>query len=114
MRKDLNMRKGKMIAQGGHGVTMIAVNALASNGIELSKFTEWIWKHGQKKITVSVNSLEELNDAYQKARNNDILCYMVIDSGKTEFHGVFTPTCCVIGPDEDEKIDKITKELKLL
>lgn len=38
---------------------------------------------------------------------------LITDSGLTEFGGVPTKTVCAIGPDYDEKIDKITGHLKL-
>jgi peptidyl-tRNA hydrolase len=34
--------------------------------------------------------------------------FMIVDSGKTEFGGVSTTTCCAIGPNEAEAIDQIT------
>ncbi|NJO65883.1 MAG: hypothetical protein HC836_49780, partial [Richelia sp. RM2_1_2] len=37
-----------------------------------------------------------------------------IDRGNTEFHGKYTETCLVIGPDYSNRIDEITGKLKLL
>jgi PTH2 family peptidyl-tRNA hydrolase len=42
------------------------------------------------------------------------MVYLCVDSGRTEFHGVLTPTCCAVGPDFSERVDPITGHLKLL
>ncbi|MFC1681606.1 peptidyl-tRNA hydrolase [Pseudomonadota bacterium] len=39
--------------------------------------------------------------------------YLIRDSGRTEFGGVPTLTACAIGPDDSDKIDAVTKDLKL-
>lgn len=36
-----------------------------------------------------------------------------VDAGRTEFHGVSTPTCCAVGTDFPDRIDRITEHLKL-
>jgi peptidyl-tRNA hydrolase len=73
------------------------------------------WLEGKfTKIVVSVNSEQELLEVYEKAKNDNILCSLIEDSGATEFKGIPTHTCCAIGPDESEKIDKITGHLSLL
>lgn len=112
IRKDLNMRKGKMVAQGAHA----AMAAVLKNGMLVTKsdpLEEWL--SGRfTKICVSVNSEEELLAVYQKAREAGILCSLITDAGLTEFNGVPTKTCCAIGPDYPDKIDPITKDLKLL
>jgi PTH2 family peptidyl-tRNA hydrolase len=66
------------------------------------------------KIVVSVDSEVELLKIYTMAKVSGLLCSLIQDAGNTEFHGVPTYTCCAIGPDEEEKIDKITGNLKLL
>jgi peptidyl-tRNA hydrolase, PTH2 family len=50
----------------------------------------------------------------QAAKDAGVLVQLVVDAGKTEFHGVPTPTCCAVGPDYPERIDPITGHLKLL
>ena len=40
------------------------------------------------KITVQVNSEEELDDIYNKAKAANLTVHMVTDAGKTEFDGV--------------------------
>lgn len=106
MRKDLNMRKGKMIAQGAHAAVMIVL------GINDSSLDEWL-ETGQTKICVSVNSEAELLDVYQRAKDAGLFCSLVKDAGRTEFKEP-TLTCCAIGPAEAEEIDKITGTLSLL
>jgi len=47
-------------------------------------------------------------------RETGLPCSIITDAGDTEFHGVPTKTTVGIGPDESEKIDVITGNLKLL
>jgi len=120
MRKDLNMRKGKMIAQGSHACLKIFFDRMYkcedSNEYILNttpQIREWI-EGLFTKICVSVNSIDELIEIYEKALENQIPTSLIEDSGLTEFKGVKTITCCAIGPDDSEKIDKITGHLSLL
>ncbi len=115
MRTDLNMRKGKMIAQGAHASMMFlsdAIRAGADPDLSHSE-VEWLWGTFTK-VCVSVNSLEELERIYLEAYGAGLTVCMVEDSGLTEFHGVPTKTCLAIGPAKSSKIDAITGELKLL
>lgn len=119
MRNDLNMRKGKMIAQGSHG-TVANVRRLDKavydetiSPEQLKEYNEWL-DTSYRKITVQVNSEEELMDIYHKAVELGLNVDLIEDSGLTEFHGVKTKTCLSIGPHYNEKIDVITSHLKLL
>jgi len=108
LRKDLGMRKGKMIAQGAH----------ASMGVYL-KYSEHPyvleWLEGKfTKIAVGVNSEEELFEIYRLAQKANLPCIIIKDDGVTEFGGVPTHTAVAIGPGPEDEIDKITGELKLL
>ncbi len=106
MRKDLNMRKGKMIAQGAHAaVTMVL-------GFNDSSLEDWL-ETGQTKICVSVNSEAELLDVYNRALAANLPCNLIKDAGRTEFKEP-TLTCCGIGPWDADEIDKITGSLPLL
>lgn len=69
-------------------------------------------KNGQTKITLRVDSEKELIDIYNSARKMNLNAQLITDSGKTEFNKP-TRTAVAIGPDYSEKIDKITKKLKL-
>lgn len=109
MRTDLQMRKGKMVAQGSH--SSLAAYKIADKNSEAFK----VWDEGLfKKICVQVSSEEELLDIYEKAKAANLTCVLIEDSGLTEFHGVKTKTCLCIGPNWDEEIDPITGHLKLL
>lgn len=111
MRKDLGMRKGKMIAQGAHA-SMAAV-VKDKKVLKHEFISEWL--NGPfTKICVSVNSEAEVVDLYMEAKEAGMPCSLIKDAGKTEFDGIPTITCCGIGPGPAEKVDKITGELPLL
>ena len=128
MRKDLKMRKGKEIAQGSHSALAFLTRKLSKD----SKFEGIVWffikflfrivadkailewiDSSYAKICLQVNSKEELLKIYEDAKKANLECHLVVDSGKTEFHGVPTETCLCIGPDFSEKIDEITGSLSL-
>lgn len=112
MRKDLNMRKGKMIVQGAHASLWWTM--LMNTSDEGIPTIIWNWLcTGMKKICVSVNSLEELYALDKAANEAGLLSYIVTDAGYTEFDGP-TETCLAIGPGQSEEIDKITGKLPLL
>lgn len=130
MRKDLGMRKGKMVAQGAHaslGALLTLFDKIkytrdidqSTNYIYECRFGENSilsdWLNGVfTKICVCVNSEEELLDIYKKAQDAGIPCKLITDSGLTEFNGVPTNTCVGIGPYTSDEIDKITGRLQLL
>lgn len=73
------------------------------------------WLEGSfTKVCVRVDSEEELLCVVKAAQEAGLLVQLCVDAGRTEFHGVPTPTCCAVGPDFSERIDPITGHLKLL
>jgi len=56
LRKDLNMRKGKMVAQGAHASLQAVLLNLTSDDVD------WWRNNGMKKICVSCDSEQELID----------------------------------------------------
>ena len=116
IRRDLKMRRGKEIAQGAHAAMIWLSERLARflyNKVMLSD-EEKEWLGGTfTKVTLQVDSEEALLDVFNRAREKGLTAHLVTDSGKTEFDGVPTRTCCAIGPNRAEKIDEITKDLKL-
>lgn len=133
IRKDLNMRTGKAIAQGAHAsmgaLLSCATKDYAPEGlggggylqgmyIDLYRYNtnalkDWL-ENSFTKITVYVNSEQELLEVLEKAKQAGLINCLITDNGATEFKGVPTITCCAIGPDYAENIDPITKHLKLL
>lgn len=109
------MRRGKMIAQGAHASIMFLVRRLCDPQAESKDHAiqEWL-THGMTKICVRVDSEAELLEIAQKARDTGLTVHVITDAGHTEFAGVPTKTCLAIGPDEEEKIDAVTGNLKLL
>ena len=129
MRKDLNMRKGKMCAQASHA----SMAALLAHGyvtygpdglggthttdfvlpLDRSELHDWI-TGSFTKICVGVDSEQELVDIITKAKDKGLITSLITDSGLTEFGGVPTITCGVIGPAYADDINGITGHLKLL
>ena len=118
IRKDLNMRKGKMVAQGAHA-SMAAILRLASREgdnliIPLDARIE-PWLTGRfTKICVSVNSEAELLAIHEKAAAKGLVTSLILDAGLTEFGGVPTHTAVAVGPDVAATVDLITGALPLL
>ena len=120
MRKDLGMRKGKMIAQGAHASLKVLLDAggldreAGRYTIELSP-AMLAWLGGRfTKVCVSVDSEAALDAIVGKARDAGVPVALITDSGATEFHGVPTKTCCAIGPAWTDDVDAITGQLPLL
>lgn len=114
MRKDLNMRKGKLIAQGSHASLGAIMKYTKGNKYDFPEVVD-DWLNGaHTKICVSVDSEQELLDLYAKAIEQSINVHLVEDLGLTEFNGVKTLTCLALGPDYPEVLDPITGHLKLL
>ncbi|HVV82686.1 MAG TPA: aminoacyl-tRNA hydrolase, partial [Kofleriaceae bacterium] len=124
MRKDLNMRKGKMIAQGAHASLKVFLDRRAGGTPEPAAggtFTFTLddamaeWLGGRfTKVCVGVTSEAALDDVVARARAAGLPCALIVDAGATEFHGVPTPTCCAVGPAWSEDVDAITGTLPLL
>ena len=128
VRKDLNMRKGKIAAQACHGAVSVVMKALASKGLQnhylisndgrvsIPDSNKDIakWFEGDfRKICCYVNSENELLELCNKADELGITYSLIKDNGLTEFHGELTTTCVVFEPLEDDKINVITGELPL-
>jgi PTH2 family peptidyl-tRNA hydrolase len=118
IRKDLKVRKGKMIAQGAHASLRAILGLARREGsnlvIPLDERNE-SWLTGRcKKIAVSVNSEAELLAIYTQATAAGMITALIQDAGLTEFGGVPTYTAVAVGPDRDDRVDIITGSLPLL
>jgi peptidyl-tRNA hydrolase, PTH2 family len=117
-RRDLQIRRGKELAQAGHGACTWLLERMTKrtkNAVTIHFSPEelyWI-DHGQKKVVCHVPGLLELRDLHDRAELAGLDSHLITDAGYTEFKGQPTITCLAIGPDRDEVIDKITGELKL-
>lgn len=105
VRKDLKMHTGKIAGQVGHASVTGYRYATKEIG------TKW-FNEGQKKIVLKVENENELKEIAKIAIINDVQVWEIRDFGLTQLVPN-TLTCISIGPDEDELIDKITKDLKL-
>lgn len=116
IRKDLNMRKGKMVAQGAHASLAVLLDLIRDANWKESNLPgpaiQWL-RERFTKIVVYVNSEHELLEVYSKAQRAGIPSALIKDAGLTEFKEP-TFTAVGIGPDDSEKIDPITGELTLL
>jgi len=106
VRQDLKLPKGKAMAQVAHA----SVSALIkSHKDDINKWQS----QGQKKVVLKVNDKEELLLYKMKAEDAGLITALVEDAGRTVLEPG-TITCLGIGPDKEEKIDKITGKLKLV
>lgn len=114
------LRTGKMIAQGAHASIAFLCDKIGfRNSGKQNKDLEFDleekkWLTGAfTKICVKVDSEDDLLNVYNEAKEKGLRAHLILDSGKTEFHGVATYTCCAIGPNYAFKIDEVTGNLKL-
>lgn len=118
IRKDLNMRKGKIAAQASHAAVGVVRKMEADwdedfGGYDHPHYEEWI-SGLQTKICVSVDSEAALLALHERSKSAGLLTYLVQDAGLTEFGGVPTYTTLAIGPASSDKIDPLTGHLPLL
>ena len=106
VREDLKLPKGKLSAQVAHA----AVDSASKSDKKIVDFWK---KEGGKKIVLKVKDEKELFYYKQIAEDSGLKTALIIDAG----HTVVEPgtiTCLGIGPDEEEKIDRITGKLKMM
>ena len=120
-----------MVAQGAHAAMKVYFDRIApgrSSLLEpptggemdaeiviLTTRGMWDWTFGSfTKVVCRADSEEELVAIYEKAEEAGLPAALVIDQGRTEFHGVPTKTCCSIGPARVERFIGLTDHLKLL
>jgi PTH2 family peptidyl-tRNA hydrolase len=108
LRSDLGMDKGKLISQGAHASIASAYRTMQKNP---EIFREWM--SSMKKIVLKVASEKELVELKVKAAKAKLVVEIIRDAGRTQI-APGSVTALGIGPDTDEKIDAITRDLKLL
>lgn len=106
VRSDLKMSKGKTAAQCSHA----AVSSLDHTDKKILA----AWKReGQKKVVVKAKGETELFELKSKCEKLKLPNSLVVDAGLTEL-APGTPTVLAIGPEKEEKINKVTGSLALL
>lgn len=121
IRTDLMMTKGKMISQGAHASlgAVLQMMKKEENGLTLEfnddnhELEHWL-NNSFTKITLRVDSLDELMRIRDEAERLNMNVCFIIDNGHTQFKNIPTPTCLAIGPYEEEFINLVTGDLKLL
>lgn len=120
IRRDLNMRRGKEIAQGAHAsgawLAELVAHALDEDGraaVQLDPVA-LAWITGSfRKVTLQVRTDHELVALHDQAVAAGLRSYLITDSGRTEFGGVPTRTALAIGPDIATAIDAVTGHLPI-
>jgi peptidyl-tRNA hydrolase, PTH2 family len=106
IRSDLKLPKGKMAGQAAHA----AVEAVLNSPTDKVK----AWRLcGSMKIVLKVADEKELYRYVQQAKDFGLITSIITDAGRTTI-APGTVTCAAIGPDQEEKIDRIVSALKLV
>lgn len=106
VRQDLKLPKGKMAAQVAHAAVEAAVKSSDT------KVDEWLGQ-GQKKVVLKVADEKTMLQYVNKAKTEKLVAAVITDAGKTVV-APGTKTCVGIGPDDEEKIDKVTGDLPMM
>jgi len=108
VRADLKMGKGKVAAQVSHASVDCVLSLLKK---DKSLVEKWIHS-GMKKVVLKVFSLNELIELFNEAKREGLCVKMITDAGRTQLPEG-TTTVLGIGPDYENKIDKICSKLKM-
>lgn len=106
IRQDLQLPKGKMAVQAAHACVEAVLRS------DKDKIKNWR-SSGMAKIALKVENEKDLLKYNQIAKDSGLITALITDAGKTVV-APGTRTCVAIGPDDEEKIDEITKDLKLM
>lgn len=106
VRMDLKLPKGKMAGQAAHAAVEAVLNS------DKKKVASWR-SEGQKKVVLKVKDEKELLEFWNLAKDTGLKTALITDAGKTVI-APGTKTCLAIGPDDEEKVDKIVGHLKLV
>lgn len=106
VRQDLNLPKGKLAVQVAH--------ASLDSYLKAKKKITLLWKiTGAKKVVLKVKDEKELLDFKRKISKEKIACSLITDAGKTVIKAG-TITCLGVGPELEDKIDRITGKLSMM
>lgn len=105
----LKMGKGKLAAQVGHA----SVEAFLKTGVSHPQHVEAWLARGQKKICVKVPDDAAMNELQKQASQRSIPSLIVRDAGHTQIPRG-SQTVLALGPYDEEALDLLTGDLKLL
>jgi peptidyl-tRNA hydrolase, PTH2 family len=106
VRMDLKLPKGKLAVQVAHA----SVDCV----LKTDRSIVDLWRRiGAKKVVLKVADDKELLHFQRVARDSALKNSLISDAGRTVLEPG-TITCLGIGPDHEEKIDKLTGSLKVL
>ena len=108
IRTDLNMGKGKMVAQGSHA----SLEAYFRTLKQKPQWAEAWLAEGTKKIVLRVETKEALTLLFEEARR-ELPAVLISDAGHTQVEPG-TLTAMAAGPAPEPEIDKIFSKYKLL
>lgn len=106
VRQNLNLPKGKLAAQVAHA------SVSCFNKTNFFKRKKWL-ATGMKKVVLKVKDLTELRKYNQYAKDAGLKTALIADAGRTTVDPG-TITCLGIGPAEEDEIDAVTGNLKML
>jgi PTH2 family peptidyl-tRNA hydrolase len=109
IRTDLGMSVGKMIAQACHAAVDCSEKGKQENHAGWRKWRD----EGAKKVALQVDSQEELEELAEKADRLGIVSSVIQDRGLTEVPPG-SITALGLGPERNDKIDKLTGNLPLM
>jgi peptidyl-tRNA hydrolase len=109
VRTDLKMGKGKIAAQCSHATLGAYKRALRKTPGSV-KYWERI---GQKKITVKLESEEQMDQIEEAAKQAGLVTHVVVDAGHTQIPAG-SKTVLAIGPAPESVVNTVTSHLKLI
>jgi peptidyl-tRNA hydrolase, PTH2 family len=123
IRRELQMRRGKEIAQGSHASMEWLTSQIKDPDDDTGDYSyyqvavsnpqlEWLLT-GRRKIVCQVRTEDQLMEVYDRAQAAGLTVHLITDAGYTEFGNQPTKTAIAIGPDYDENIDPVTGDLEL-
>lgn len=107
-RSDLKIGKGKLAAHAAHAAISGYERVLHKKPALVKQWLD----EGQKKIVLKVKNEEEMIELYERLKRS-MPAELIRDAGLTQVEPG-TLICLVIGPWEDEEIDRFISGLKLL
>ena len=107
IRDDLKMSKGKVLAQVSH--TMVDATVKAYTGSQI--FFKWR-SDGEKIVILKVPNEKTLMYIMDIAERKGVNCGYTVDAGFREVQSG-TKKVGFLGPVREDKIDKLTSQLKL-